>query len=75
MREFILICTDCGKREKISARSRIALYEQARGAGWAISRGRTNCYCPNCAAAHRNVGKFGARVIAIETSIQEKIDL
>lgn len=75
MREFILICADCRRRERFSARSRIALYEQVRGDGWAISRGRTNCYCPDCAAAHRNVGKFGARGGANETSIQERIDL
>ena len=36
---------------------RFKSYEAAKGAGWAIGRGRRNCYCPNCAPRYRHVGR------------------
>ena len=38
-------------------------YKAAIKAGWAIARGRKNCYCPTCAPLHRNTGRGGARAV------------
>lgn len=46
------ICDDC----KASA-GKFKNYDAARSAGWAISYDRIECYCPKCAAKHRNVGR------------------
>ena len=34
-------------------------YTKARGAGWAMSKDYTSCYCPECAPEHRRGGASG----------------
>lgn len=41
------ICDDCGQEARFSG------YQQARRAGWAVSKDYKNCYCPRCAPSHR----------------------
>ena len=48
-------CDECEKVHK-----RFKNYPAAILAGWAISRDRQKCYCPNCAPNHRNTGRGGA---------------
>ncbi|MDE7181505.1 MAG: hypothetical protein K2O41_00550 [Clostridia bacterium] len=48
-------CDDC--HETAVFRS----YKKARAAGWAISKDYKNCYCPECAPAHRLGGANGKR--------------
>lgn len=48
-------CDDC--HEKAVFRS----YKKARAANWAISKDYKNCYCPECAPAHRLGGANGKR--------------
>ncbi len=47
------VCDDCGAVGEFTS------YVKARGAGWAISRDYSNCYCPECAPAHRLGGANG----------------
>ena len=48
-------CDDC---KKVTAR--FSSYPKAKAAKWAVSDARTQCYCPNCAPNHKNVGRAGA---------------
>ncbi len=34
--------------------------KRAQSAGWAVAKGRKNCYCPKCAPKHRHTGCKGA---------------
>lgn len=58
------ICDDCNAMERFTS------YKTAIAAGWAISRGRQQCYCPKCAPFRRNVGRSGAR----RNSVQENLN-
>ncbi len=49
------ICDDCKTSAEFSS------YLKARAALWAISKDYKNCYCPECAPAHRLGGANGKR--------------
>lgn len=51
----VYVCDDCKKNF-----GRFKSYDEAKNAGWAIGRGRRNCYCPKCAPRHRHVGRGAA---------------
>lgn len=49
----VYTCDDCGTRGEFTS------YLKARAAEWAISKDYKNCYCPECAPAHRLGGANG----------------
>lgn len=49
----IYTCDDCGARGEFTS------YVKARAASWAVSRDYKNCYCAECAPAHRLGGANG----------------
>ena len=51
----VYTCDDCGTRGEFKN------YVEARAASWAISKDYKNCYCPECAPAHRLGGANGKR--------------
>lgn len=55
-------CNDCGKAARFKS------HKAAKAVGWAVARNYINCYCPDCAPARRNVGKYGVRRNAIQQS-------
>lgn len=48
-------CDDCGAAQYFMNP------KQARKNGWAVAKNYKNCYCPNCAPAHRNTGRNGVQ--------------
>ncbi len=46
-------CDDCKTQAIFKS------YIKARSAGWAIAKDYANCYCPECAPAHRLGGANG----------------
>jgi hypothetical protein len=58
------VCDDC---QKIVERFRS--YQEAITQGWAISRNRIKCYCPNCAPFRRNVGRKGTKRVIVQLNI------
>lgn len=55
-------CDICEKKE-IFYNGYKSHIESARTKGWAISKNRLNCYCPECGIYMRNTGKITARKI------------
>ena len=44
----VYVCDDCKKNV-----AHFKSHKAAISASWAVSRDYTNCYCPECAPAHR----------------------
>ena len=65
------VCLDCNIKMEIDAPTKQSAIDIARAKKWAVSRGRNNCYCPDCAVSRRNVGKKGGK----RTLIQQRIDV
>lgn len=49
-------CDDCGETATFSSRDKAR-----KKGGWAVGRNNKNCYCPECAPAHRLGGANGKR--------------
>lgn len=63
---YILICDSCNKESDklFNYTGWKTFIDIARGRGWAVSRNRTTCYCPDCAPYYRHAGK---KNILVET--------
>lgn len=53
---ILFVCDGKGCSVGLGAIVEFASIDQARLAGWAVSRDRKHCYCPRCANKYRNVG-------------------
>lgn len=53
----IVFSCDNAKCKNSKRRQEFVSMEEARSYGWAISRDRVHCYCPDCAPMYRNVGR------------------
>lgn len=58
VRTILFSCDDPDCKVGHFSLENFATIDLARKAGWAISRDRRYCYCPNCAPKHRNVGRY-----------------
>ncbi len=55
IKRYTFIFDDCGVSDYFRS------HKDARRHGWAVSKDYRKCYCPFCAAAHRNTGRNGVR--------------
>lgn len=65
MQTYTIQCADCKKKEIHSARTLRGLLDKLRDEGWAINAPHDTFWCPNCAHAHRNVGRKKAGLAGI----------
>lgn len=64
-------CDDCPNSAEFTS------YVKARAAGWAVAKDYKNCYCPECAKAHRK-GKAAEKnneVAQLTSGLQLALDL